>query len=114
MAHFAKLDSTGTVVTVVNGRDEDSGSELELFNRTGETYRQTYTDGTRKKFAAIGDRYDVDRDAFIPPRPFPSWTLNETTCRWGAPVAKPESGFHRWDEATTSWVEIPNPKQEEG
>ena len=106
MANFAKLDSTGTVVAVVNGRDEDSGKEFELFNRTGETYRQTYTDGTRKKFAAIGDRYDVDRNAFISPKPAPSWTLNEQTCVWEAPTEYPTDGkIYLWNEETKSWNE---------
>ena len=127
MAHFAKLDATGTVVTVTRGRDEDSGKELEICARTGETYRQTsfntiggvhYTDGKpsedqskafRKNFAGIGFRYDVDRDAFIPPKPFPSWLLNETTCQWEAPVDVPDkSKDYYWVEDTKSWSLLPD------
>jgi len=127
MAHFAKLDATGTVVTVTRGREEDSGKELEICARTGETYRQTsfntiggvhYTDGEpsedqskafRKNFAGIGFRYDVDRDAFIPPKPFPSWLLNETTCQWEAPVDVPDNTKnYYWIEDTKSWSLLPD------
>ena len=62
----------------------------------------------RKNYAGIGFTYDRERDAFIPPKPFASWTLNETSCLWEAPVAYPTDGKHYvWDEATTSWVEVP-------
>jgi hypothetical protein len=116
MAHFAKLDSNSTVIFVTVGRDEDDGKENELSLRTGETYKQTSYNthggkhllgGTpfRKNYAGIGFNYDLDRDAFIPPQPFPSWTLNEDTCLWGSPVPMPTDGqFYNWDEATTSWV----------
>ena len=59
----------------------------------------------RKNYAGIGYTYDAARDAFIPPQPFASWTLNETTCLWEAPVAYPDDGnMYIWDEDTTSWV----------
>jgi hypothetical protein len=62
----------------------------------------------RFNYAGIGFTYDRERDAFIPPKPFASWTLNETSCLWEAPVAYPTDGKHYvWDEATTSWVEVP-------
>jgi hypothetical protein len=126
MSHFAKLDNLGTVVFVTVGRDEDDGKELELCARTGDTYRQTsyntrggvhYDPNTnqpsadqskafRKNFAGIGYTYDSVRDAFIPPQPYSSWTLNEDTCLWDAPVAYPTDGkIYTWDEATTNWVE---------
>jgi len=61
----------------------------------------------RKNYAGIGYTYDKDRDAFIPPKPFDSWVLNEETCLWQAPVAMPDDGKdYRWDEDTTSWVEV--------
>jgi hypothetical protein len=61
----------------------------------------------RKNYAGIGYKYDATRDAFIPPQPFLSWVLNETTCLWDAPVAYPTDGQrYQWDEATTSWVVI--------
>ena len=69
-------------------------------------------DGTplRKNHAGIGYKYDKDRDAFISPKPFPSWTLNEDTCQWEAPSARPDDGkFYTWNEETTSWDEIVSP-----
>ena len=63
----------------------------------------------RKNYAGIGYTYDRVRDAFIPPQPYASWTLNEDTCRWDAPVAYPDDGKqYTWDEATTNWVEVTN------
>lgn len=123
MAHFAKIDNLKTVVFVTAGRDEDD--ELELCARTGDTYRRTsyntrggvhYDPATgqpsadqskafRKNYAGIGYTYDPDRDAFIPPKPYPSWILNEQTCLWDAPVTMPQDGQrYQWDEATTSWM----------
>ena len=100
------------------GRQEDDGKEAELCARTGDVYKQTSynTHGgvhalgstpLRKNYAGIGYTYDAGRDAFIPPKPYASWLLNETTCLWDAPVAYPDDGKrYSWDEATTSWVEI--------
>jgi len=114
MAHFAKLDANNYVVFVTVGRDEDK--EDELTTRTGDVYKQTSYNtkggvhilgGTpfRKNYAGIGFVYDTQRDAFIPPKPFPSWVLNEDTCLWDSPVPMPTDGQrYNWDEATTSWV----------
>ena len=100
------------------GRQEDDGKEADLCARTGDVYKQTSYNthggvhalgGTplRKNYAGIGYTYDAGRDAFIPPKPYASWVLNETTCLWDAPVAYPDDGKrYSWDEATTSWVEI--------
>lgn len=131
MAHFAKLDENNIVTFVTVGRQEDDGREAELSARTGDVYKQTsyntrggvhYTDGVpsedqtkafRKNYAGLGYTYDAGRDAFIPPKPFASWVLNETTCLWDAPVAMPEDAGtgeppkrYTWDEETTSWVEV--------
>ena len=127
MAHFAKIDNLETVVFITAGRDEDNGKELELCARTGDTYRQTsyntrggihyqpnshepsedQSKAFRKNFAGIGYTFDRDRDAFIPPQPYNSWTLNEDTCNWEAPVAYPDDGKdYKWNEETTSWDEI--------
>jgi hypothetical protein len=126
MSHFAKLDENNVVVFVTVGRQEDDGLEEELIARTGDVYRQTsyntyggvhYTDGApsedqtkafRKNYAGIGYTYDEERDAFIPPKPFESWVLNEDTCLWGAPVPKPEDGMYTWDEETGAWIEVVN------
>ena len=129
MAHFAKIDNLETVVFVTVGRDEDNGKELEISARTGDTYRQTsyntrggihykpnshepsedQSKAFRKNFAGIGYTFDKDRDAFIPKKPYTSWVLNESTCQWEAPSAKPdsESGqIYNWNEETKSWDEI--------
>ena len=124
MSHFAKLDENNIVTFVTVGRQEDDGREQELFERTGDVYKQTsyntyggvhYTDGEpsedqrkalRFNYAGIGFTYDEERDAFIPPKPFESWLLNEDTCLWEAPVAYPEDGkFYTWDEESQTWVE---------
>ena len=128
MAHFAKLGSDNVVVFVTVGRQEDDGKEAELSARTGDVYKQTsyntrggvyYDNATnepapdqskafRKNYAGIGYTYDAGRDAFIPPRIFPSWVLNEQSCMWEPPVPMPTDGKgYAWDEATTSWVEVP-------
>ena len=122
MAHFAKLDENNVVVTVSVGRDDDT--EIAIFARSGDVYKQTSYNtsggvhrlgGTpfRKNYAGIGYTYDSERDAFIPPKPYPSWVLNEDTCLWDAPVPYPTDvgteenpKRYSWDEATTSWVEV--------
>ena len=125
MSHFAKLDENNVVVFVTVGRQEDDGLEEELTARTGDVYRQTsyntyggihYTDGEpsddqtkafRKNYAGIGFTYDEERDAFIPPKPFESWVLNEDTCLWDAPVPYPTDGaIYTWDEEAEAWVEV--------
>jgi len=118
LAHFAKLDENNIVTFVTVGRQEDDGKEAELCARTGDVYKQTSYNthggvhalgGTplRKNYAGIGYTYDAGRDAFIPPKPYASWVLNETTCLWDAPVAYPDDGKrYSWDEATISWVEV--------
>jgi hypothetical protein len=107
MTYFAKLDSDNLVIFVTQGRQEDDGLEEELNARTGDVYRQTYLDGsTRFNYAGIGFTYDADRDAFIPPTPYPSWVLDEDTCLWVAPIAYPADGAHTWDEQAGDWVEV--------
>lgn len=129
MAHFAKLDENNIVVFVTVGRDEDDGKEAELSARTGDVYKQTSyntragvhykSDGTqsedqskafRKNYAGLGYAYDAGRDAFIPPKPYASWVLNETSCLWDAPVPMPTDGqFYNWDENSQNWiVEVKN------
>jgi hypothetical protein len=127
MAHFAKLDENNIVIFVTVGRQEDDGKEAELCARTGDVYKQTsyntrggvhYNPETgepsadqskalRKNYAGLGYTYDAGRDAFIPPKPYASWLLNEDTCLWDAPVPMPEDGSrYMWDEDTNSWVKI--------
>ena len=129
MAHFAKLDKNNKVVFVTVGRDEDENLELELFNRTGDLYKRTsyntrggihYNPETnepsadqskafRKNYAGTGFTYDKTRDAFIPPQPYPSWTLNEETCLWDSPVPYPDDGqIYNWNEETQTWDLLEN------
>ena len=120
MAHFAKLDENNVVLEVLavhNNELLQDGVESEakgiqfLVDWSGgyANWKQTsYNGSIRKNYAGIGYTYDATRDAFIPPQPFPSWTLNETTCLWDAPTLMPTEGQrYNWDEPTTSWVAVP-------
>ena len=118
MAHFAEIDQFGKVkrvIVVANSDTADaSGVEKEHIGAAfceklfGGTWKQTsYNGNFRKNYAGIGYAYDATRDAFIPPQPFPSWTINEATCQWQAPTPMPQDGKrYSWDEATTSWKEM--------
>jgi hypothetical protein len=103
MAHFAKIDNLGVVVNVTVGNDADN--ELALCARTDSTYRQTsYNGNFRKNYAGIGYSYDRLRDAFIPPKQYPSWVLNEDTCLWDAPTPMPDDDqMYMWNEETQAW-----------
>lgn len=122
MAHFAEIDENNIVtrVLVVGDDQEDRGQEF-LANDLGlgGTWKKTSYNtsggvhangGTpfRKNYAGIGFTYDEARDAFIPPKPFNSWILNEDTCLWEAPVAMPveEGKLFTWNEETASWDEV--------
>lgn len=113
MAHFAKVVD-GKVTQVIVAEPEFFNTFID--SSPGEWIQTSYNTrggvhvngGTplRKNYAGIGYSYDKERDAFIPPQPFPSWTLNEDTCLWEAPTAKPNDDKpYYWDEATQSWVE---------
>jgi len=116
MAHFAQISEqiVTQVIAVANEELLDNGTESEakgiafcqsLFD--GEWKQTSYNGRIRKNYAGIGYTYDEGRNAFIPPQPFPSWTLVENTCQWTAPVAYPTDGkIYTWDEATASWVEM--------
>jgi len=111
MAHFAELDADSIVVhvLVVPNEQENRGHDyLATDLGLGGTWVQTSYNATiRKNYAGIGYTFDSGRDAFIPPKPFASWVLNEATCNWDAPVARPEDDkMYSWDEATTSWIEV--------
>jgi hypothetical protein len=120
MAHFAKLDKDDVVIDVIVVNNIEmlaaDGSESEvmgvafLIRWSGgySNWKQTsYNGKIRKNYAGIGYKYDASRDAFIPPKPYPSWTLNETTCLWDAPTPMPTDGQrYQWDEPTISWVLI--------
>ena len=122
MAHFAQLNENNIVTQVIVVSNDDikdsEGNESELTgiafckSLLGPTtiWKQTsYNNSIRKNYAGIGFTYDATRDAFIAPKPYNSWILNETTCRWEAPIAYPNDGkMYAWDEETTSWVYINN------
>lgn len=114
MAHFAKVVD-GTVTQVIVAEKEFFTSFVDT--SPGEWIQTSYNTlggvhlngGTplRKNYAGIGYTYDKVRDAFIPPKPFPSWMLNEDSCLWEAPIAMPQDGkVYRWDEQTTAWIEV--------
>jgi hypothetical protein len=114
MSHFAKVNN-GTVVQVIVAEPEffntfvDS-SPGEWIQTSYNTHGGIHTLGgtpLRKNYAGIGFTYDRTRDAFIPPKPFASWVLNEDTCLWSAPVAMPDDGKqYEWNEDTQAWVEV--------
>ena len=111
MAHFAKLGTGNIVLTVhVVSNDiattEQLGEEfLQNLYGSRDVWKQTsYNNNIRKNFAGIGYRYDQTRDAFIAPKPYASWTLNEETCIWEAPVVYPDDGIrYDWNELTKTW-----------
>jgi hypothetical protein len=111
MAHFAEIDGDNVVtrVLVVPDAQENRGHEyLATDLGLGGTWVQTSYNATiRKNYAGIGYTFDSGRDAFIPPKPYASWVLNEETCNWDAPVPYPsDDKMYTWDEATTSWNEV--------
>ena len=113
MAHFAEIDETGKVlrVLVIPNAEESRGQEF-LANDLGlgGTWVQTsYNGRIRRNFAGIDYTYDAGRDAFIPPKPFESWILDEWTCLWQSPIPYPTDGKkYTWNEETTSWEETVN------
>ena len=122
MAHFAQLDENNIVTQVIVVSNEDIkdsiGNENEevgiafcknLLGRDTIWKQTSYNNSIRKNYAGIGFTYDATRDAFIAPKPFNSWILNESTCIWESPVLYPNDGnMYAWDEETTSWVSINN------
>ena len=119
MAHFAKLDEQNNVIEVhclhnnellVGGVENEQKGIDFLVNWSGgyPHWKQTsYNGNIRKNYAGVGYTYDTGRDAFIPPKPYPSWVLNETTCQWSAPTPMPTDGkSYSWNEDQLAWLEI--------
>ena len=108
MAHYAFLNENNIVTEVIVGKDEtDTFQDWEQFYgaiRNQVCKRTSYNGNIRKNYAGIGYSYDAQRDAFIPPQPFPSWTISEETCLWSAPTPTPTDGMYVWDELTISWI----------
>ena len=128
MAHFAKLGTGNIIETVIsinnsvitdsNGIEQEQlGSDFinKLYN-TRDVWKQTsYNGNIRKNFAGVGYSYDQTRDAFIAPKPYASWILNEDTCIWEAPVARPEDdNRYIWNEASVTWDIIEEPNNDTG
>jgi hypothetical protein len=111
MSHFAKVES-GIVTQVIVAEQDfiDTGAVGDGWVQTSyNTHGGQHPEGIplRKNYAGIGYIYDSQRDAFIPPQPYASWTLVEETCLWISPVAMPTDGkMYSWDEATLSWIEV--------
>jgi len=109
MAHFAEIDDNNIVLRVVVVSDEHEADGENWCNTFfgGGTWKQTsYNNNIRKNYAGIGYTFDASRDAFIRPKPFPSWLLVEDTCRWKAPIDMPDDGkAYEWDESITNWKE---------
>jgi hypothetical protein len=109
MAHAAELDHWDRVIRViVVSNDLEPNVEQWCSDTYGGYWKQTsYSGSFRKSFAGIGYTYNADLDAFIPPKPYPSWVLDEATCKWQAPVPMPEDGeMYEWDEAAGEWKRI--------
>jgi hypothetical protein len=124
MAHYAYLDENNIVTEVIVGKDEDDivldengnqinwevyyGAKKTSYNTVGGVHLLGGT-AYRKNYAGLGYTYDEGRDAFIPPRPFLSWNLNEETCLWECPIQIPdniEGHVWMWDEETLSWKQL--------
>ena len=119
MAHYAFLDTNNIVTEVIVGKDESNFDwerhygdiRGQLCKRTSyNTVEGVHVNGGtpfRKNYAGIGFTYDSGRDAFIPPKPFASWVLNETSCIWEAPTPMPnDDKRYRWNEEQVAWVEM--------
>ena len=115
MSHFARINENNIVVEVIVIEQEtvDTGlfGDPNTFVQTSyNTYAGEHKLGgtpLRKNYAGIGYTYDSQRDAFIPPKPFDSWVLNETSCLWESPTPRPDDGaMYNWDEDLTQWVQV--------
>ena len=111
MGHYAFINNNKIVTEVIVGRDEnevvDGISDWETYYgdfRGQVCVRTSYNGNIRKNYAGIGFSYDAERDAFISPKPYPSWVLDEETCQWEAPVPYPDDGLmYSWNEELTDW-----------
>lgn len=117
MSHWAELDKNSVVLRVLVGDNNDpngdEGYQWLLDNLGGTWMKTSYNATIRKNYAGIGYTYNETLDAFIPPKPFESWILDEETARWESPVPYPEGeGMYTWNEETTAWDEVEIPVEE--
>ena len=118
MAHFAQLDENNVVINVLvtdnNDTNGDEGYQWLLDTFGGTWVKTSYnaaSNGFRKIFAQIGGTYDDQLDCFIPKKPYNSWVFDLTNHCWVAPISEPSDGKnYKWDENSTSWIEIPDPE----
>jgi hypothetical protein len=118
MAHFAQLNEENLVTQVIVVANSDTADQDGVENEAigiefctnllgGKWVQTSYNGNIRKNYAGVGYKYDATLDAFIPPQPFASWTLNNETAQWEAPTPYPnDEKRYTWDEETTSWVEV--------
>ena len=111
MSHWAEVDSDKKVIRVLVGDNNDpigdEGYQWLVDNLGGTWIKTSYNNNIRKNYAGIGYTYDSAKDAFIAPKPFNSWVLDEVTCRWQAPTPMPvDDNRYTWNEATLAWVEV--------
>ena len=120
MAHFAQLDQNNVVLQVIVVDDKDTHTQLgieseevgvafckQLFGQDTKWLQTSYSGSIRGAFAGVGSVYDSRTDAFLPPRPYLSWVFDNKAHKWNPPAAKPnDEKIYRWDEETTSWVEM--------
>jgi hypothetical protein len=118
MAHFAKLDDNNVVlavhvvnndvITVDGAESEQVGIDFLTGLHGHSNWKQTSYNGTfRKNYAGVGFAYDLEKDAFIPPKPYGSWILNESTCQWESPIPYPTDGkIYAWFEPNQQWIEV--------
>jgi hypothetical protein len=124
MAHFCQLDENNVVTQVIVVANSDTADATGVEKKhigiafcerlLGGTWKQTsYNGSIRKNYAGLGYTYNTDIDAFVPPQPFASWLLNETTAQWDAPVPMPEDAGtgeppkrYTWDEDSVNWIEV--------
>ncbi len=108
MAHFAQVDEMGVVLRVLVVDDSYEGDAqnylADVLGLGGVWLQTSYNGRMRKQFAGVGFVYDAVRDAFIPPQPYPSWVLDEATCRWLPPVPAPDDELnYLWDDTAQAW-----------
>lgn len=106
MSNFAEINENNEVIRVLVGDNNlpNEGYDWFVENLGGTWVQTSYNANFRKNYAGVGFTYDPDLDAFIPPKPYPSWQLNEETCKWQAPTPYPtDSSFYIWNEANLAW-----------
>jgi hypothetical protein len=108
MSHFAEVDESNKVIRVLVGDNNlpNEGHDWFVENLGGRWVQTSYNATFRKNYAGIGYTYDEELDAFIPPKPFDSWVLDEETCQWQSPIARPDDElFYSWNESELAWEE---------